>query len=166
MTTPQKRQRILVPVEESDISRRALIYALNLAERRDYEVYMYRVGSPKKYGKIEGEELKTQLDSVLAELEKFLSAALVTIAREREFDVGRLGAIHKRFAVGDLQTEILRMAGNISAAVILFGVTSNEDPDYETGSFEFDSKMAAGIVSQAPCSVFTVKAIDETFVLL
>ena len=121
-------RKILVPVENSDISKRAVMLALSLAEAGGDRVYLFRVGDEKRFGKLAGEDLKLQLDKELADMGSLLTESIVSMSAERELNLERIGRVHKRFSVGNLANEILKMAGNISSEIILFGVPSAEDP--------------------------------------
>jgi len=160
------RRRILVPVEDSTISRRAVAFAVSLAESHDFEIYLFSVGTKKDYGKLQGEELKKAVDAALADMDRILVDALVQLGRQRTIDFSKLGQAHKRFSVGSLQTEILRMAGNISSELIVLGVSSHVDADHGAAKFEFDAKLIGNLVAEAPCSVLAVKTLDETFVIV
>ncbi|MBJ80352.1 MAG: hypothetical protein CMH60_03450 [Myxococcales bacterium] len=160
-------KKVLIPIEYTFITQRTIEYALSLAQQDDYEIYLFRVANPKVVGRsVRRDTLSNALERAMDSMDRLLMRAIVEVSKEGELDLAQVGAIHKRFSVGDLVTEILKMAGNISSDMILMGVPSREDPDYEKGQYNFTGSAIGDLVDKAPCSVYVRKTFDETFILL
>ena len=160
-------KKLLIPIEYTFISQRTIEYALSLAQQDDYEIYLFRVANPKVVGRrIRRDTLSNALEKAMVSMDRILMRAIVEVSKTNDLQLDKVGAIHKRFSVGDLATEILKMAGNISCDMILMGVPSPEDPDFEKGNFTFGGTCIGELVDKSPCSVYIRKTFDETFILL
>ena len=160
-------KKLLIPIEYTVITQRTIEYALSLAQQDDYEIYLFRVANPKVVGRsVRRDTLSNALERAMDSMDRLLMRAIVEVSKKGELDLGQVGAIHKRFSVGDLVTEILKMAGNISSDMILMGVPSREDADHEKGQYNFTGTVIGELVDKAPCSVYVRKTFDETFILL
>ena len=160
-------KKLLIPIEYTIITQKTIEYALSLAQEDDYELYLFRVANPKVVGRrIRRDTLSNALEKAMVSMDRLLMRAIVGVSKHQPLELAQVGAIHKRFSVGELVTEILKMAGNISCDMILMGVPSPEDLDYEKGNFTFSGTTVGELVDKAPCSVYIRKTFDETFILL
>ena len=160
-------KKLLIPIEYTVISQKTIEYALCLAQEEDYELFLFRVANPKVVGRrIRRDTLSNALEKAMDSMDRLLMRAIVEVSKTKALKLSKVGAIHKRFSVGDLVTEILKMAGNISCDMILMGVPSREDSDFEKGNFTFGGTTVGELIDKAPCSVYVRKTFDETFILL
>jgi len=154
----------LVVVEDSEISRKALEYALMMSQHRPTATYLFCVGHKKDYPQDEGKKLRGAVDEIVAWQHTFLNKGIVQAARSKKLDLKRVGVVHKRFSVGDFDKEVLKMAGNMTANSIILGIPSKEDADFNDGTFSIDPAVVSTIVKKAPCSVIALKALDPEFI--
>ena len=161
------KYNILVPIEYSDISVKAIEEALLLAGTKNGTLYLFRVGDTKMLGKFGRRDTLTKaLDAALDEMDKMLRAAIINVAKRQPIDLDKIGLIHKRFATGTPENEILKMASNISSQSIVVGMSTSLDEDYEKGKSVFHGDFVGGLATKVPCNMTLVRTYDETFVVV
>ena len=161
------KYNILVPIEYSDISVQAIEEALIQADAKNGTVYLFRVGDTKNLGKFGRRDTLTKaLDAALDEMDRMLRAAIINVAKRQPINLENIGLIHKRFATGAPENEILKMASNISSQSIVVGMSTSLDEDYEKGKTVFHGDFVGGLATKVPCNMTLVRTYDETFVVV
>jgi nucleotide-binding universal stress UspA family protein len=142
------RLKVLVPIDFSDNSRRALASAVDFVQSHEAEVYLFyvvedspRMGFRNAANKLD-DDLERMKDLMIRELER-----LATEWGHKP----HIGEVHRRIANGKPWEEILRMAGNITADVIFMGASHK-------------GKNTAKVLEKAPCNVFIAREKDMEYV--
>lgn len=152
---PARRFRILVPIDFSPASRRAVTYALRERDREEAEIYLFHVFEPGRR-RFVGKRLAERLDSELERMERLAVESL----RGLVGDGAPPDHIHCRVGSGRAWEQILRMASNIDADLVVLGAHGREDErQAPLGS------QAEKVVRRAPCTVICVRAKDPYFVV-
>lgn len=140
------RRKLLVPINFSEKSELALDFALEYSAKANAELYLFHVieDSTSDY---------RRLDKLNVEfMERMQHTCLQAIARVQARGVSHaVENVHRRIATGKPWKEILRMAGGVSADMIIMGAPTSS-------SFK-------KLVAMAPCTVALVKEKDPEFVL-
>ncbi len=155
----RRRAKVLVPIDFSECSAKALDFATQYVEKIPSELYLFHVFEPVGRQKFVGKKL---LDKVEAEIDRMEGMAIAELERLIKDDETRrrLKNFHCRVASGKPWEEILRMAANISADIIILGTHGREGIERAlVGS------VAEKIVRRAPCTVVCVKPKDPYFVM-
>lgn len=151
--------KVLVPIDFSSCSRRALNFAIEYGSKFDCEFYLFHVADPVNRLSFVGSKLAHKLDDELERMEKMVLEEMDRVLEE-EGQAGLIGQIHRRVASGVPAEEILRMAGNVMADLIIMGTHGR------TGvSRLFAGSVAEKVVRQSPCTVICVKPKDLDFVM-
>ena len=154
-----RRAKVLVPIDFSEGSQRALDFATQYVEKIPSELYLFHVFEPVGRQRFVGKQL---LDKVEAEIDRMEGMAIAELERLITDDETRrrLRNFHCRVASGKPWEEILRMAANISADIIILGT-------YEREGIEraLLGSVAERVVRRAPCTVVCVKPKDPYFVM-
>jgi nucleotide-binding universal stress UspA family protein len=144
------RLTLLVPVDFSETSRRALAWAFDYAARAPCDVHLLHVIEDHFFDLLEGREIQ----GVAAELARISADAaaelerMVPDAEERE----RIGRIQRHVARGHAAPEILRLAEKLGADLIVMGTHGRSGiAKLLVGS------VAEKIVRRAACTVVCVK---------
>lgn len=145
-------RRILVPVDFSDCSRKALQYALPFAQEFEASLILLHVVSPflppaeMSLAEVAGIELRLR-ESGLRELESLRAS----VARE--------APVETALRVGRPDTEIVRAARELDADVIVLSTHGR------TGlAHMFMGSTAEQVVRRAGCPVFIVRQREHEFV--
>ena len=158
---------ILVPIEYSNISIKAIEEALLQADQHNGTLFLFRVGDGKNLGKFgRRNTLSKALDAALDEMDKMLRKAIINVSQKHAINLDTIGLIHKRVASGLATNEILKMASNIAAKSIVIGLETSLDEDYEKGKSGFHSDFLGSLMTKAPCNMTMVRTYDETFVVV
>ncbi|MBI5509635.1 MAG: universal stress protein [Deltaproteobacteria bacterium] len=138
--------KILVPINFSRKSEMALDFALLYSQHFKADVYLFHVFEDKT------DDFR-RLDRLNEEyMERMKQVAMVAIQRlAAQGATHTVEEVHRRIAQGKPPLEILKMAGGISADMVVMGASSSSD------FRKFFAKV--------PCSVVLVKEKDPTFVL-
>ena len=142
------RQKVLVPIDFSENARRALAFAIDYVQSHDAEVYLFYVveDAPRMHFKNAANKLEDDLermkDLMIRELER-----LATEWGHKP----HIGEVHRRIANGKPWEEILRMAGNITADIIVMGASHK-------------GKNTAKVMEKAPCTVCVAREKDLEYV--
>ncbi|MFW5879092.1 MAG: universal stress protein [Myxococcota bacterium] len=155
----RQRAKVLVPIDFSECSQKALDFATQYVEKNPSELYLFHVFEPVGRQRFVGKNL---LDKVEAEIDRMEGMAIAEMERLIKDDETRrrLRNFHCRVASGKAWEEILRMAGNISADIIILGTHGREGIERTlVGS------VAEKVVRRAPCTVVCVKPKDPYFVM-
>jgi len=145
------RLTVLIPVDFSEPSRRAMAWAFDYAQRAPCEVHLLhvverhlRLADLKARGL---EAITSELEEVRAQAESELSAMAPTQdAREA------VGEIHQHIGSGKPADEILRIAKEIHPDLIVMGTHGLTG----VGRMLIGS-VAEAVVRRAPCTVVCVK---------
>lgn len=143
---------LLVPVDFSECSRRALAWAFDYAQRAPCDVHLVHVVERhltlKDLVEVSADSLREELGEI-AEVARRELAAMAPTAEAR----AAVGAVHHHIAVGKPATEILRVADDVGADLIVMGTHGL------TGAVErlFVGSVAQRVVRAAPCTVVCVK---------
>lgn len=154
-----KRAKVLVPVDFSECSQRAVDFATQYVEKIPSELYLFHVFEPVGRQRFVGKNL---LDKVEAEIDRMEGMAIAELEKLMTDDETRrrLRNFHCRVASGKAWEEILRMAANISADIIILGTHGREGIERAlVGS------VTEKVVRRAPCTVVCVKPKDPYFVM-
>lgn len=143
------RQKVLVAIDFSENSRRALAAAIDFVQSHEAEIYLYyvvensnRLGGFKNAANKLDDDMERMKDMMIRELERLAN------------EWGRkpvVGEVHRRIANGKPWEEILRMAGGVTADVIFLGASKK-------------GKNAAKVVEHAPCNVVVAREKDMEYV--
>lgn len=138
--------KLLVPINFTRKCEMALDFALIYSQNFNADVYLFHVfeDSTKNYRRLDRlneEYMERMKQVVLNGIERMAGQGITH----------RLEDVHRRISQGKPWTEILKMAGGISADMIIMGA-----PD--TTSFK-------KLLMKAPCTVVLVREKDPTFVM-
>ena len=141
-----KLKRILVPIDFSDCSKKALQYALPLAKEHDAALTLLFVVPPAygtaEYGGIDYAQLE-------ASMKKGGAKALARLAREEVPEEVKVQTVVR---VGSPTREIVEAARNLPADLIVLSTHGH------TGlKHVFLGSVAEHVVQRAPCPVFVVR---------
>jgi nucleotide-binding universal stress UspA family protein len=160
---PERRQsrraKVLVPVDFSDCSRRAVDFAVQYVEKIPSELYLFHVFEPVRGNRFVGKDLLDKMETNLERMESMAVAELERMIADSETRK-RLSNFQCRVGNGKPWEEILRMAANISADIIIMGTHGREGIERAlVGS------VAEKVVRRSPCTVVCVKPKDPYFVM-
>jgi universal stress protein A len=133
--------KVLVPIDFSEASRRALAWAFDYATRAPVELHLLHVVED---GQRYDEESLATLKTAEVELER-----MVPNAKER----AGLGVIRQHVLRGTAAPEILRLAGSVDAEMIVMGSRGRS-----AIAELFLGSVADRVVRSAICPVVVVKA--------
>jgi nucleotide-binding universal stress UspA family protein len=154
-----QRAKVLVPVDFSDCSRRAVDFAVQYVEKIPSELYLFHVFEPVRGSKFVGKDLLDKMEANLERMESMAVAELERMVEDAETRK-RLRNFQCRVGNGKPWEEILRMAANISADIIIMGTHGREGIERAlVGS------VAEKVVRRSPCTVVCVKPKDPYFVM-
>ena len=153
--SPLKVKRILVPIDFSDCSRKALQYALPLAQQHEAAVTLLYVVSPA-YGGAEFGALN------YAELEATMRASAEQQLAKLAAAEARGGvSIETLVRVGSPLWEIIEAARKLTADLIVISTHGR------TGlKHVFLGSVTEGVVQRAPCPVFVVRECEHEILAL
>ena len=143
--------KVLVPVDFSETSKRAMAWAFDYAQRAPCEVHMLHVVERH----VSLTDLRERgIDALRSELEE------VNRAAERELEQmapspearEQIGTIHHHIATGRPADEILRVSDEISPDMIVMGTHGLTGVERM-----LMGSVAAKVVRRAPCTVVCVK---------
>lgn len=141
------RQKILVPIDFSDNCRHALAFAIDHVQSHEAEIYLFYVIEDNKRGQFKGAAEKLEED-----LERMKDLMMTTLDKMAKTwgEKPRIGEVHRRIANGKPWQEILRMAGAITADIIVIGASTK-------------GKNALKVAEHAPCTVSIVREVDREY---
>ena len=141
---------VLVAVDFSLLSKKALHWALEYA--RAVPCHLHTVHVVERRWKLS--DLRADLDTLRAELVDVHDAAVAELAPlVDEEERARVGSLHEHVALGEPAAEIVGLAGELGADLIVIGHHGGEAmARLLTGS------IAAKVVRDAPSAVLVVKA--------
>jgi len=138
--------KILVPINFSRKSEMALDFALIYSQHFKADVYLFHVFEAKtndfrRVDRLNEEYMERMKQVAVAAIQRMANAGVTHTVEE----------VHRRISQGKPATEILKMAGGISADMVIMGAPNSSDFK------KFFTKV--------PCSVVLVKEKDPTFVM-
>lgn len=141
---------VLVGIDFSPLSRRALAWALDYASHQRCHLHTLHVVDRRW----RLSDLRADLDALRAELVDVHDAAVAELAPlVGDDERARVGSLHEHVGVGDPAHEIVALAGELGADLIVVGHHGGDALQrLLTGS------VAAKVVRDAPCPVVVVKA--------
>jgi len=155
----QRRAKVLVPIDFGPNARAVIDFAMQYAQNVPSELYLFHVfESVNRRSKV-GKELYDRLDTDLKRLENMATLELERLATDED-ERQRLMNFHTRVANGRPWEEILRMASNIGADVIVMGHHSDGSPENATAGSQTER-----VVRKAPCTTICVRPKDPYFVM-
>lgn len=154
-----RRAKVLVPIDFSECSRRALDFAVEYIQSVPSELYLFHVFEPMSRMSFVGKKLADRLDAELERMEGMAIGELERMVKNQEVKK-KLKNFHCRVANGKPWEEILRMAGNINADIIMIGSHGREGIERALIGSQTEK-----VVRRAPCTVVCVKARDPYFVM-
>jgi len=142
---------VLVAIDFSVLSHRALAWAVEYA--RVVPCHLHTVHVVDRRWKLS--DLRTDLDALRAELVDVHDAAVAELAPLVGDDArGRVGSLHEHVALGDPAGEIVALAGELGADLVVIGSHGRDAmARLLTGS------VAQKVVRDAPCPVLVVKEL-------
>ncbi len=155
----RRRAKVLVPVDFSECSIKALDFALDYAQKIPSELYLFHVFEPVNRLSFVGKKLADKLDAELEKMEGMATAELEKLVKDAETK-RRLRNFHCRVASGKPWEEILRMASNIDADIIIMGQHGRDGIERQLVGSQTEK-----VVRRAPCTVVAVKPKDPYFVM-
>ncbi len=153
MAASQEKLVVLVPVDFSDPSRRAMAWAFDYGQRAPCDIHMLHVVERhftlRDLVDPSADRLKAELSEIAGAAEQELEA----MAPKSE-DRALLGGLHHHVAIGRPADEILRLARELGADLIVMGTHGL------SGAVErlFVGSVAQKVVRTAPCTVVSVKS--------
>ena len=143
---------VLVAVDFSETSRRAMAWAFDYGQRAPCDIHLVHV--IERHLRLR-DLVDTSADNLRAEIDEVEGAAqqeLAAMAPEAD-DRAQIGAIHHHVAIGKPAEEIVRLAEQVGADMVVMGTHGL------TGAVErlFVGSVAQKVVRQAPCTVVCVK---------
>jgi nucleotide-binding universal stress UspA family protein len=138
--------KILVPINFSKKSEMALDFALLYSQHFNADIYMFHVFEDRT------DDFR-RLDRLNEEyMERMKQVGIMALQRMAAQGVTHtVEEVHRRISQGKPSLEILKMAGGISADMLVMGA-----PD--SGDFK-------KLFAKVPCSIVLVKEKDPTFVM-
>jgi len=146
-----KRRTVLIPVDFSAPSRRAMAWAFDYAQQAECDVHMIHVlDQPSGWSDV----TSTNTDAIDEELQEIRNATQQELAAmaPAEADRKRIGTITEHVCFGKAANEILRVAASIDADLIIMGTHGHTGIE----SLIIGS-VATKVVRQAQCTVICVK---------
>jgi len=138
--------KVLVPINFSHKSEMALDFALLYSRIANVDIYLFHVfeGAPSNYRELDklNEESLERMKQMVIQAMGRLTAQGITLS---------VDDVYRRMSNGKPAKEILKMAGGISADMIVMGAWS-------TRTFK-------KLVAMAPCTVVLVKDKNPEFVM-
>jgi nucleotide-binding universal stress UspA family protein len=149
MSDPQK---VLVAVDFSASSRRAAAWAYAYARTLNCEIHLLHVIERQWHL----DHLKAGNDRIMSELDQVFEGAKVELATMAAGARAQVGKVFEHVAMGRPDREIVRLAGDMGADLIVMGTHGHTGLERVlVGS------VAEYVVRRAPCTVVTVKAPPE-----
>jgi universal stress protein A len=141
---------VLIAIDFSVLSRKALAWALEHA--RAVPCHLHTVHVVERRWKLA--DLRADLDTLRAELVDVHDAAVAELGPlVGDDERARVGSLHEHVALGEPAAEIVGLAGELGADLIVIGHHGGDAlARLLTGS------IAAKVVREAPCPVLVVKA--------
>ncbi len=144
--TKNGKLKILVPINFSRKSEMALDFALLYSQHFKADVYLFHVFEDKtddfrRLDRLNEEYMERMKQVVIMAIQRMAARGVTHTVEE----------VHRRISQGKPSLEILKMAGGISADLLVMGAP-------ESGDFK-------KLFMKAPCSVVLVKEKDPTFVM-
>jgi len=138
--------KILVPINFSKKSEMALDFALLYSQHFKADVYLFHVfedktGDFRRLDRLNVEYMERIKQVVIMAIQRMAAQGVTHTVEE----------VHRRISQGKPALEILKMAGGISADMVVMGAPDSSD---------FKKFFA-----KVPCSVVLVKEKDPTFVM-
>ena len=159
--TDTDREIVLVPVFFGPSLRNLLDHVFGYANKVRTKIFLFHVlENISRYGKAM-EHLSKVIQSEEDQLKRIALEELddVLNLRGHERDREQIPKIETRIGNGKVWSEVLRMAGNISAQHIFLGAHDRENQEEaQIGS------NAQRIVTMAPCTVTVVRAPNPQYV--
>ena len=153
MPTPE---RVLVPIDFSRYSRRALDWALSYATARGAEVFLLHVFDPPPPLIPVQEELSRRVEEGLVEMEHEVLDELHKLFRDRVTE-GLPAHVHRHFATGNPAHEIVSAAHSLTIDLIVMGSRGR------TGLEHFlVGSVAERVLRRAQCSVVVASAVGAS----
>ena len=147
------RLTLLVPVDFSAPSQRALAWAFDYGQRAPCDIHLLHV--VERHLSL-SDLTDPGLSGLQRELGEVSRAAELELARMAPTEAARglIGKLHHHVAIGRPGAEILRMASKLDADMIVMGTHGL------SGAVErlFVGSVAQKVVRGAPCTVVSVKA--------
>ncbi len=140
---------LLVAIDFSGVSKRALAWALDYA--RHMPCHLHTVHVVERRWKLA--DLRSDLDTLRAELVDVHDAAVAELAPLVD-DEGRsrVGSLHEHVALGDPASEIVALATELAADLLIIG-------NHSSGAMQrlLVGSVAEKVVRNATCAVVVVK---------
>ena len=155
----QRRAKVLCPIDFSECSRRALEFSVQYCERVPSELYLFHVFEPVNRLSFAARNLVDKLDKELERMESMALAELESMVKDK-VRKEQLKNFHCRVGSGKAWEEILRMAGNINADIIVMGTHGRDGLERALIGSQTEK-----VVRKAPCTVVCVKEKDPYFVM-
>ena len=155
----QRRAKVLCPIDFSECSRRALEFSVQYCERVPSELYLFHVFEPVNRLSFAAKTLVDKLDKELERMESMALAELESMVKDK-VRKEQLKNFHSRVASGKAWEEILRMAANINADIIVMGTHGRDGLERALIGSQTEK-----VVRKAPCTVVCVKEKDPYFVM-
>ena len=138
--------KLLVPINFTRKCEMALDFALIYSQNVNADVYLFHVfeDSTKNYRRLDrlNEEYMERMKQVVLNAIERMAGQGIT---------HRLEDVHRRMSQGKPWIEILKMAGGVSADMIIMGAP--------------DTNSMKKLLLKAPCTVVLVREKDPTFVM-
>jgi nucleotide-binding universal stress UspA family protein len=142
-------QTVLVAIDFSMLSRRALRWALDYAKHQPCHIHTVHV-IDRRWRR---EDLRADLDSLRAELVDVHDAAVAELAPLVDEDERtRIGSLHEHVAIGDPAGEVVALASELGADLIVVGSHGGD-----AMRRLFTGSIATKVVRDASCPVVVVK---------
>ena len=141
-------RRMLVPTSFSPKSQMALEFAMrfSLTQARDSEVFLFHCYRTKLTDYVRLEQVN---EACTERMGLMVQQAVTTLAAEGMHHT--VDAVHRRLAYGRVAGEILRMAGGMSADMLIMGRPQGLGLKWLT--------------TQVPCHLVLVRDKDQTFIM-
>ena len=145
----ERSRVVLVGIDFSAMSRRALAWAIDYA--RHVGAHLHTIHVVERRWRLA--DLRADLDTLRAELVDVHDAAVAELGPlVSEDERANIGSLHEHVALGEPSAEIVALAGELGADLIVVGSHGGDAMQrLLTGS------VAARIVRDAPCPVVVVK---------
>jgi nucleotide-binding universal stress UspA family protein len=143
------RLKILVPIDFSENCRHALQHVIDYTQHREAEIFLFYVVEESRRMVFRGAANKLEED---LERMKDLMMHELNLWQQRTGLAPNTGEVNRRIGNGKPWEEILRMAGNITADMIVMGASKK-------------GKNASKVVDSAPCTLVIVREKDLEFVM-
>ena len=151
--SPLVLKRILVPIDFSACSKKALQYALPLAKEHEAALTLLYVGPLPIYAS--GESGSVDTAALEAEMRAGAEEQLSLLVAE---EVGRKVPVSKVIRFGSPRSEILQLADSLPADLIVLSTHGR------TGlKHVFLGSVAEAVVRHAPCPVLVVREREREF---